>query len=89
MKNIPRYLAPLLLMAVMTVPTIITGCSARVSTGYRVYDPGYSDYHEWNNGEVVYYNRWEGETHRAHVKDFRKRPVAEQNEYWAWRHNQH
>ena len=24
---------------------------------YRVYDPYYTDYHEWNNDEVVYYNR--------------------------------
>ena len=25
---------------------------------YRVYDPYYTDYHVWNNDEVVYYNRW-------------------------------
>jgi len=89
MKGIPRHLAPLLFMLAMTAPAAITGCAARVSTGYRVYDPGYSDYHVWDSNEVVYYNRWENETHQAHVKDFQKRPPAQQQEYWTWRHAQH
>jgi len=37
-----RYLT-LTLVAVVS-PVIFDGCSARVSTGYRIYDPGYTDY---------------------------------------------
>jgi hypothetical protein len=54
---------------------------------YRAYDPYYHDYHPWNHDEVVYYQRWEGDTHRKHV-DFRKRNADEQKEYWTWRHSQ-
>lgn len=54
---------------------------------YRVYDPYYTDYHEWNRDEVVYYNRWADETHRDPHRDFRKLPPGEQKEYWTWRHN--
>ena len=52
---------------------------------HRVYDPEYHDYHQWDNNEVVYYQRWEGETHRRH-ENFRRRNREEQNEYWNWRH---
>jgi len=55
---------------------------------YRAYDPYYQDYHPWNHDEVVYYQRWEGDTHRNHV-DYRKRNAAEQKEYWTWRHDHH
>ena len=54
---------------------------------YRVYDPYYTDYHSWNDGEVVYYQQWAGETHRDPHRDFRKIPPGEQKEYWTWRHN--
>jgi hypothetical protein len=54
---------------------------------YRVYDPYYTDYHVWNDNEVVYYRRWSDETHRDHDRDFHKLPKEEQKEYWTWRHN--
>ncbi len=54
---------------------------------YRVYDPYYTDYHMWNNDEVVYYQRWADETHRDRGRDFRKLRPEEQKEYWTWRHN--
>ena len=44
---------------------------ACASHPYRVYDPYYTDYHVWNNDEVVYYNRWSAETHRDPHRDFR------------------
>jgi hypothetical protein len=75
-------------IALLAPAVIITGCSAHVGVGYRVYDPGYGDYHVWDANESAYYTRWEGETHRPHA-DFRKRPAAEQKEYFTWRHNQH
>jgi len=54
---------------------------------YRVYDPYYTDYHVWNDEEVVFYQRWCAETHRDHHRDFRKLSPGEQKEYWTWRHN--
>lgn len=81
-----KYLAPLVLSASIVVPAMIEGCAARVETG-RVYDPYYHDYHTWDNNEVVYYNRWETDTHRQH-QDFNKRSKNEQQEYFTWRHDQ-
>ena len=54
---------------------------------YRVYDPYYTDYHQWNGDEGVYYRRWSDETHRDSHRDFRKLRPEEQKEYWTWRHN--
>lgn len=54
---------------------------------YRVYDPYYTDYHEFDASEHVYYQRWAGETHRNPRRDFRRLPPSEQKEYWTWRHN--
>jgi len=56
---------------------------------YRAYDPYYTDYHDWNHDEVVYYQRWTVETHRDPHRDFRKLPPEQQKEYWTWRHNHH
>jgi hypothetical protein len=38
---------------------------------YRVYDPGHSDYHVWDDREGVYYNQWVAESHRER-REFRK-----------------
>ena len=54
---------------------------------YRVYDPYYTDYHVWNDDEVVYYRQWAAETHRDPHRDFRKLHDDEKKEYWTWRHN--
>ena len=54
---------------------------------YRVYDPYYTDYHTWNNDEIVYYHRWANETHHDPNRYFRKLPPNEQKDYWTWRHN--
>jgi hypothetical protein len=60
---------------------VMTGCAT-----HRVYDPYYHDYHQWNQPEQVYYQQWEGETHRDH-RDLNQRAADEQKEYWTWRHN--
>lgn len=88
MRFLFRYLTSIALSMAFVSSVMITGCSARVTTGYRVHDGYYGDDHVWDNNEVVFYNRWESETHRGH-RDFRHRPAAEQKEYWTWRHNQH
>ncbi|MGD0986497.1 MAG: hypothetical protein ABR874_01720 [Candidatus Sulfotelmatobacter sp.] len=54
---------------------------------YRVYDPYYSDYHVWNNDEVVYYHQWARENHYDEGRDFRHIPPEQQKEYWTWRHS--
>jgi len=84
MRHAYRILNSLLLAAVLISPAAITGCAARAS--YRVYDPYYEDYHDWDHHEVVYYNQWEHDTHRDH-RDFNKRDKDEQKQYWDWRHN--
>lgn len=88
MRRVSQHLLSAVFAIALVSPTIVTGCAARVGVGYRVYDPGYSDYHVWDDNEAAFYARWEGETHRTHV-DFRKRPAAEQKEYFTWRHSQH
>jgi hypothetical protein len=88
MRRFSQHLLSAVFAIALVTPAIVTGCAARVGVGYRVYDPGYGDYHVWDDNEAGSYARWEGETHRDHV-DFRKRPAAEQKEYFTWRHNQH
>jgi len=74
----------LLLAAAFAASVVGVGCNHHP---YRVYDPYYTDYHHWDNNEVIYYNQWTTETHRDPHRDFRKLPPGEQKEYWTWRHN--
>ena len=77
-----RYFGLMFLsVAMLVIPVVILGCATRV----RVYDEEHRDYHAWNHGEVMYYQRWEAESHRDH-KDFNHRTEAEKKEYWNWRH---
>jgi hypothetical protein len=78
-----RYLGSMLLAAALVASLVVfSGCAARG----RVYDDEHRDYHYWNNDEVVYYQRWEVETHRDH-RDFNRRRDDERREYWNWRHS--
>jgi len=88
MRSLSRLLTSTALAVAFISPVIVTGCSARVTTGYRVHDPYYNDDHVWDDNEVAFYTRWEGETHRSH-RDYRKRRPEEQKEYMTWRHSQH
>jgi len=81
-KNTGLFLSGLILAGSFA----LAGCAARVQTGYRVYDVDHDDYHVWSNDEVVYYSRWENETHRKH-RDYNRRSREEQHEYWQWRHS--
>jgi hypothetical protein len=78
-----KNLTVVLYAALLAAPVFAIGCAAHE----RVYDPYYHDYHG-RNGEAVYYNQWEHDTHRDHV-DFNKRSANDQKEYWNWRHSQH
>jgi hypothetical protein len=84
-----HFVRSLLLAAALASSLAGIGCAEHHA--YRVYDPYYTDYHVWNNDEVVYYNQWIVETHRDRDRnrnrDFRKLRPEEQKEYWSWRHN--
>ncbi|MGB7435262.1 MAG: hypothetical protein WBR26_23885 [Candidatus Acidiferrum sp.] len=73
------------LAGALALSGITVGCAEH---HYRVYDPYYSDYHTWDHGEDVYYQRWAAETHHDPHRDFRKLPPDEQKQYFTWRHNQ-
>ena len=88
MRTFLRPFVSFLLAAALAAPIVITGCAARVETGYTYHDNYYNDDHVWDANEVAFYGRWENDTHRNHV-DFRKRNADEQKEYFTWRHNQH
>jgi hypothetical protein len=77
-----RHFRSLMLAAVLISPAVIFGCAEHV----RYYDAEYHDYHTWDHNEIVYYQRWEAETHRQHV-DFDRRSDEEKKEYWKWRHS--
>ena len=74
-------LTPFLLTGVFAASTFVAGCAVHA----RYYDGYNHDYHNWN-GEVVYYNQWEHDTHRDHV-EFKHRQKVDQDAYWRWRHD--
>jgi hypothetical protein len=81
-----RHCGLLLLAATMLLPLATTGC-AEHHHYRRVYDPYYSDYHDWDDHERVYYQQWVVETHRDPHRDFRKLDKDDQKQYWTWRHS--
>ena len=80
-----RGVSALLLSLAMLSSMAGIGCAEHHY--YRVYDPYYTDYHDWDRDEVRYYQRWTDETHRDRHRDFRRLRPEEQKEYWTWRHN--
>ena len=85
MKDKSRFLGSCLLAAAVSMSVWGSACSDHHY--YRVYDPYYSDYHVWDNNEVVYYQQWARETHHDEHADFRKLPKDDQKQYWDWRHS--
>ena len=81
--KVPHSLSSVFLAAALASSIAGIGCGDHHA--YRVYDAYYTDYHEWNRGEIVYYQRWADKHHRD--RDFRKLSNEEQKEYWTWRHN--
>ena len=71
----------------LTLGMFAAGCAEH--RGYRVYDPYYSDYHEWTPDEDAYYHRWYGENyHDRGYRDYKHLNRDEQRNYWNWRHAQ-
>jgi hypothetical protein len=86
MDKASRFLR-LCLVAATLAFSVLLGTACGHHHYYRVYDPYYSDYHVWNNDEVVYYNQWSRENHYDEHRDFRKLPPEQQKQYWTWRHS--
>lgn len=80
-----RFLSSCFLAAVLAASVLGLACGGHHY--YRVYDPYYSDYHVWNDSEVVYYHQWANENHYDEHRDFRKLPPEQQKQYWTWRHS--
>ena len=85
MKIRSRFLSSCFLAAALASFAFGVACAEHHS--YRVYDPYYSDYHVWNNDEIVYYHQWARENRRDEHREFRRLPPEEQKEYWSWRHS--
>lgn len=83
-RYLKRAVPHLVLASLLAGPLALVGCASR--SEYRVYDPDDGTYHNWNNGEGVYYRQWETDTHRSD-RDYRKRDQDEQRQYWRWRKN--
>ena len=66
MKIRPHFLSSIVLAAALVTSVFGTACSEH--RHYRVYDPYYSDYHDWNHVEVDYYHRWARENHRMNTE---------------------
>jgi hypothetical protein len=71
-----------LLIAASVVAGSLTACAPHRN---EYYDSGYNDHHRWNDREEAAYVRWEQQQHMRHI-EFDRRQAAEQNAYWAWRH---
>jgi hypothetical protein len=84
MRLVPRNLAVLFLTSALAIPIATTGCAEHHYV--RVYDPYYSDYHEWNAGEDAAYRRWINERHYEY-REYNKLDKEKQKEYWDWRHS--
>jgi hypothetical protein len=79
-----RYLRTLLLSTALITPALTIACTDHY---YRSYDATYGDYHTWNNGETVYYQKWETDNHYDH-REFKDRDKDQQKQYYDWRHKQ-
>ena len=71
MNSTSRLVSSLFLATALASSVVGTACAHHY---YRAYDPYYSDYHVWNDNEVIYYHQWAREYHRDDNRDFRKLP---------------
>lgn len=78
-------LSSLLLMCVLGVAVVNIGCAEH---HYRVYDPYYSDYHDWDRNEDLAYRHWLAERHYDY-REYSRLDRDQQRDYWTWRHAHH
>jgi len=86
MKRI-GLLFPALLLSTALVGPMATQTSAKPQgVSVRIYDRPHRDYHDWDDRETRYYERWRRE-HRGFAVEFRRNNRRRQEEYWRWRHD--
>jgi hypothetical protein len=75
-------------IAAATLVALLSGLalgSAGCAVGFRVYDPGYREYHRWNRDEEAVFRVYLDGRHEPYRK-FRSLNQDEQRDYWKWRH---
>ena len=63
--------------------TLLGGAGCAV--GFRVYDPGYGEYHSWDRREESVFRIFLSERHEPYRR-FRNLDQDQQRDYWKWRH---
>ncbi len=61
--------------------------AAGCAVGFRVYDPGYGEYHDWNRHEESVFRIYLEGRHEPYRR-FRSLDRDQQHDYWKWRHEQ-
>ena len=83
MSKPSQYILKDLLVALVTG---IALASASCAVGYRVYDPEYGAYHNWDSVEENNYRVYLDSRHEPYHK-FRSMDESQQRNYWKWRHD--
>jgi hypothetical protein len=86
MKRIGLFIPALLLSTVLVAPLATQTSAKPQGVSVRIYDREHKDYHDWDDREARYYDRWRHD-HPGFVVEFRKNSRSRQAEYWRWRHD--
>ena len=86
MKRIGLLIPAVLLSSALFAPMTTHTSAKPQGVSIRFYDRGHRDYHDWDDRESRYYERWRHD-HPGFVIEFRKNNRERQAEYWRWRHD--
>lgn len=90
MKQLQRYVGPLLLGASLLAPLGINAAGPRPGEEehvHRYYDREHKDWHNWDEHESAAYRHWLMEERREHqYREYERLERRRQAEYWRWRH---
>ena len=85
MMRIKLYLPALLLSTALVAPLATHTNAKPQGVSVRIYDREHKDYHDWDDREARYYERYRHD-HPEFSVEFRKNSRSRQAEYWKWRH---
>jgi len=88
MKRIGLFIPTLLLSTVLVAPLATRTSAKAQGVSIRIYDRDHRDYHDWDDHEARYYERWRHD-HPEYRVEFRRNNRERQREYWRWRHEHH
>jgi len=86
MKRIGLFIPALLLSTVLVAPLATQTSAKPQGVSVRIYDRTHRDYHDWDDREARYYERWRHD-HPEFRVEFRRNNRHRQEEYWRWRHD--